>query len=142
MEIKAFGDHVILEPLDPPEKIGGLHIPESNQEKIRAREVGMVVAVGPKVNAEGERLEDPLQVGDVVVYWKHKSSWLPGLNTKPYIYLHAENIVGRVIRDPYATAEAIKASRERAEKIRQQTFGAGSLVVAAGMPSPGGLVAE
>lgn len=121
MEIRAFGDHVILEPLEPLEKIGGIFLPIENQEQMRQRAVAMIASLGPRVNTERATSgEEPLEVGQIVAYWKNKAGIVQGLDLKHLIYCHMDGLIGLVSSDRHASASDVKAARERSEKLEKE----------------------
>lgn len=146
MEFKASGDAIIVEPLDPPEKIGGLFIAEVKQEEIRQRPIGMVVAFGPRVNPYREEQGDPpLEIGTLVLYDKRGAGVVQGLDTKHYIYLRAPGVYAIVTGDRHGTMAEVKAAQERGDKVNEQLDAAAAssqrrgpkIVAAAGAPRPG-----
>ena len=67
IKLKPLGDRILVESLPAEEKVGGIYIPDTAQEKPQK---GKVVAVGP-----GNK-ENPvtLKVGDQILYGKYSGT--------------------------------------------------------------------
>ena len=66
-KLKPLGDRILVEALPAEEKVGGIYIPDTAQEKPQK---GKVVAVGPG------NTENPitLKVGDKILYGKYSGT--------------------------------------------------------------------
>lgn len=124
MEIRPFGKHVILEPLEAPEKIGQIFLTDEHKDGIEKRAVGMVAAVGGKVNESlAEMGEPPIEVGQIVVYWKPASGSVQGKDLKQKIYCTVDGLIGLVTRDDHASTEEFKAEIEKSKRREQDFLG-------------------
>ena len=70
MNLKPLGDRLVVEPTEQEETTSfGIVIPDSAKEKPQQ---GKILAAGPGArNADGERAELDVAVGDVVLYAKY-----------------------------------------------------------------------
>lgn len=122
MEIKALGDHIILEPLQAPKMMGGILLPESSREEVMSRPIGVVVAVGPDVNEIGLPEDQHVDEGDVIAYWplQSKVAYIPGQDTLVRRAVRRESVIGKVKSDPIATPEQLKATEARHNQIERE----------------------
>lgn len=129
MDIKALGDHIILEPFQAPKMMGGVLLPESSREEVMSRPIGVVVSVGPDVNkapegsALGELPEDQhIDEGDVIAYWplQSKVAYIPGQDTLVRRAVRRGDVIGKVKSDPIATAAQMKATEDRHDQIERE----------------------
>lgn len=117
MDIQPFGKHVILEPLEAPEKIGEIFLSDEHRDGIEKRALGMVVAIGKKANeAMIEMGEEPLEIGDIVVYWKPGAGTIQGKDLKQKVYCAVDSLIGAVTRDDPASTKEFKHELDKAEK--------------------------
>jgi hypothetical protein len=130
MDIQARGDFVILEPLDAPEKIGGIILTETKREMIRQRPLGRVLSVGPKVNDDLDA--NPIEVDDIVIFIDIDGWGVHGLDGDMRAWCKRDHIVGKLLRDVSATPEELKAKTARAERLMSERNAAATLVQATG----------
>lgn len=94
MTLEPLGNNVLVEPCQPPEKIGSIIVATAYQQPDNQ---GIVVAVGPgKMDYAGRMIAPSIKPGDRVV-----ANWIQGqsfnVNGKPMKLLDAEYVLG-VIR--------------------------------------------
>ncbi len=138
MKIRPLIDHCVIEPLDPPEMLGGLHLTETQQDDLRQRAIGMLIEKGRKFDAFfTDQGEDPPEEHQIVLYWKNKAGVIQGLDAQHLVYCPAAALIGVVVDDKHATAAEIRAIKEKADKFHKEqieSMRASRLVTAAGMP--------
>lgn len=93
--IKPLADRVVVEPLEEATSMtpGGIHLPESAQEK---PQLARVVAVGPgKMGDDNERIKPEVQIGDKIFHSKYGGTHVK-YQGKEYIILREEDILAIV----------------------------------------------
>jgi len=89
MGIRLLGNRVMLKQVEAETTSGGIHLPESAQDRPQKAEV---VAVG-----EGEKLEDgkfvppPVKAGDVVIYARYGGTEIT-VDGEEYLIMDADQI--------------------------------------------------
>lgn len=119
MKIDPRGDHIVAVPLEAPTKIGQVILPESGREMMMARPLGVVQAVGSKVNEPGSE-DEPIEPGDVITYWRGQAQRLQGADEKMYIQLRASDVIGHVNSDEQASADEQARIEARYKKIKAE----------------------
>ena len=91
MNLKPLGDRIVVKPEDEAESTtaSGLVIPDTAKEK---PQLGKVLAVGPGVVEDGERVPLDVSVGDVVFYSKYGGTEVKVEGTD-YLILSARDVL-------------------------------------------------
>lgn len=118
MNVQARGDWIVMEPMEAPQKIGGILLPEAKREGIMQRPVGVVVSVGPDVNEVGKA--DPIEEGHVLIFSMHAAKAVHGLDGNVLYMTRAESVIGRVLNDLQASPDEVAALRARHDKIMSE----------------------
>lgn len=140
MDIIARGNFVIAEPIEAPEKNGGIYLSDSQKARLESRPMAMVCSVGGDVNKDRPE-EEHLEAGHVIVYFKDGARDVYGLNTRRYMMIQAGAIAGRVTHDQMATTAEMEAVKKRAEGVAremQESHSSPRVVV----PAPGMILPE
>ena len=90
--IRPLADRVVVEPLEELASVtpGGIHLPESAQEK---PQLAKVVAVGPgKTGDDNKRITPEVKVGDRIFHSKYGGTHVK-YSGKEYIILREEDIL-------------------------------------------------
>lgn len=88
-KVKPLGNRVLIQRLEAQTTKSGIILPESAQEKPRQ---GEVLAVGPgKMNAKGEALKMPVQVGDKVIFSTYSGTEVD--SEEEYLILSEDDIL-------------------------------------------------
>lgn len=123
MEIKPFGKHVIIEPLEAPEKMGQIYLSDEQREGMEKRACGMVAAVGPKVNEYmAEQGNPPLEAGQIVVFWLQGVGTIQGRDLKQNVFCPAEAIVGLVVDDKFASERDLQEEIKKGERKEREAL--------------------
>src|SRR5687767_10236748 len=130
MQITPRGDWITLEQLEPPDKIGGLHLSAGAQEAHRRRPVGMVLEVGPEVNAP-ESGNEPIEKNDVLIFDEMYGKKIEGNDGRIVYMVRAERVIGHVKSDRHATTEEVAALKARAAAVRAEQESASNNVIVA-----------
>jgi co-chaperonin GroES (HSP10) len=87
MNLKPYGERVLVEKAEVPEKVGSIYVPTSTeQQQLDAK----VVAVGT-----GEKINAFIKVGDTIRYVNQKTTDTT-IDDKTYTVVHLEIVVGKV----------------------------------------------
>jgi hypothetical protein len=122
MKVSPKGSWLICVPLEPPEKNGGVILPDEMRNGLKGRCIGVIQAAGPDV-------KDPdLHKNAVIVYDRENARYVAGRDTVVYGMIKAEHVIGIVEDDEDGTPEQVKKVLEDREKRR-----APRLATAAGM---------
>ena len=91
MKLKPLGDRIVVKPKEEDEArtASGLVIPDTAKEK---PQLGDVLAVGPGVYADGERVPLDVEVGDVVFYSKYGGTEVK-VEGEDYLILSARDVL-------------------------------------------------
>jgi chaperonin GroES len=93
--IKPLADRVVVEPLEEMAAVtpGGIHLPESAQEK---PQLAKVVAVGPgKIGDDNERVKPEVEIGDRIFHSKYGGTHVK-YGGKEFIILREEDILAKL----------------------------------------------
>ncbi|OUV56306.1 MAG: co-chaperone GroES [Flavobacteriales bacterium TMED113] len=87
-KLKPLGDRILVEALPAEEKVGGIYIPDTAQEKPQK---GKVVAVGPG------NTENPitLKVGDKILYGKYSGTEIKYEGSE-YLIMRESDVLAKI----------------------------------------------
>ena len=70
MNIVAISDRIVVDPIEEPDQIGSIHLPDKAKHR---PQTGYVLSVGPgKIDdRDGTRIPSGVKVGDKIVFHRH-----------------------------------------------------------------------
>lgn len=92
LPIRVLGERVLVKPMEAETTSGGIHLPESAQERPQK---GEVVGVGAGNTADDDDATPiEVEVGDVVIFAKHSGTELT-IDGEDYLVLDADRIYAK-----------------------------------------------
>lgn len=90
LNIKPTPGYLLIEPVEPETKTAsGIYLPDANTEKPQK---GKVLAVGPASIQDGQKIESPTKVNEVVFYKKWGGNEIK-IDSKEYLFVKFEDIM-------------------------------------------------
>ncbi len=90
LNIKPTAGYVLIEPVEAETKTAsGIYLPDSNTEKPQK---GKVIAIGGSIFQEGQKVETPVKLNEIVFYKKWGGNEVK-IEGKEYLFVKFEDIL-------------------------------------------------
>jgi chaperonin GroES len=93
LPIRVLGERVLVKPMEAETTSGGIHLPQSAQERPQRGEV-VAVGAGKAADDDDEATPIEVEVGDVVIFAKHSGTELT-IDGEDYLVLDADRIYAK-----------------------------------------------